>query len=423
MTSATGTKARPDNLHCTICPKCDWVIKLQPPGIQEQACCPRCRHPVAEGANHRLSDTIAWALAALVMLALTLNFDFLGFETQGIGHTMSFLDAMQALNGYGYPALALLFILTTVLLPGLFLLGAIYMTVAALQSRSLPLAISTARMVHAIRHWMMCDVLLVGILVSLVKIVTLAQISLGPSFVVFCVFCLLLLKTMNVIEWTQLWPRIAGPAATLPGLQSGRNGRAQHTALCTTCGSPIATQRTNRCSRCGKRHWLQRVSRLQLTWALVLTALLLYIPANIYPIMTTQTLVGSTDQTIAEGVLHLIALGSWPIALVIFFASIVVPLTKIATLAWLCLCGQYGLHHSSHTQTRLYHIVEFIGRWSMIDVFVVSVLAALVQAGSLMSIQPGPAAFSFAAVVIITMLAAETFDPRLLWCDSPKEHG
>lgn len=370
-----------------------------------------------------MSEAIAWALSALIMLALVFGFDFLAFETRGIGHTMSFADAAGALIEYGYPALAFLFILTTALLPGLFLLGTIYMTAAALTPRPLPLAVSTARLVHGVRGWMMSDVLLVGILVSLIKIVSLAQISPGPSFIMFCLFCLLLLKTMNTIAWPRLWPAIAGPAATPAGLQPGADAGTRNTAACAACGAPFITRGTHRCGRCGRRHWLQRTARLQLTWALLLTALLFYIPANIFPIMETHTLVGTEGQTIAGGVLHLIALGSWPIALIIFFASIVVPLTKIGALAWLCLCSHYGWHRDSSVQARLFRFVERIGRWSMIDVFVVAVLAALVQAGALMSIEPGPAAVSFAAVVIITMLAAETFDTRLLWRANARERG
>lgn len=397
-------------------------MRLRPPGPRQRACCPRCGHRVAQGpTSARLSDAIAWALAALIMLALVFGFDFLSFETGGIGHTMSFVDAIRALNGYGYPALAVLFILTTALLPGVFLSGTIYVSAAALSGRPLPLAVATARLLRHIQMWMMSDVLLVGILVSLIKIVSLARISLGPSFVMFCLFSLLLLKTMNTLDWLRLWRALAGPGGAPAGLQAGRTGREQRAAVCTTCGAVFDTRSGHRCPRCGHRHWLQRVPRLQLTAALLVTAAILYIPANVYPIMHTHSLLGSEDQTIAGGVIQLIALGSWPIALIIFCASIVVPLTKIGALGWLCLCGRYGCHRDSAVQARLFRVTELIGRWSMIDIFVVAVLAALVQAGALMSITPGPAAVAFAAVVIITMIAAETFDTRLLWHQSPAQ--
>lgn len=407
-----------------LCPRCDWVMRAHMPGPRQHACCPRCNHRIAEGPGaHRLTDVIAWALAALIMLALMFGFDFLSFETRGVGHVMSFIDAMVAFSQYGFPALALLFMLTTVLLPGAFLLGVVYISIAARYSQPLPLVIPMARLVRHIQMWMMCDVLLVGILVSLIKIVALARVSLGPSFMVFCLFSLLLLKTMNSMDWPLLWRIIAGPAAHPPGLHSGASGQSQDVVPCGVCESMIDVRNRQPCQRCGHQSVLHRLPRLQLTAALLVTALMLYIPANIYPIMNTHSLFGSTPQTIAGGVTQLLAHGSWPIALVIFLASIVVPLTKIGALAWLCLCGRFGLHRNNHVQTRLFRFIELIGRWSMIDIFVVAVLTALVQAGALMSVTPGPAVVSFAAVVVLTMIATETFDTRLLWRQPHRAQG
>jgi len=285
----------------------------------------------------------------------------------------------------------------------------------------LPLVIPTARLVRHTQMWMMSDVLLVGILVSLIKIVSLARISLGPSFVVFCLFSLLLLKSMNTIDWAFLWRAIAGPAAHPPGLHSGRSGQAQDVAPCRVCESMIDVRTHRPCQRCGHQSVLRHIPRLQLTAALLVTALMLYIPANVYPIMNMHSLFGSAQQTIAGGVIQLFAHGSWPIALIIFCASIVVPLTKIGALGWLCLCGHYHLHRNNQVQTRLFRFIELIGRWSMIDIFVVAVLTALVQAGALMSVTPGPAVVSFAVVVLLTMIATETFDTRMLWRQTPRE--
>lgn len=406
---------KPDT-ELIVCPRCDWVMRLGRLDPHERALCPRCNYRLQEGsAAHDRGGAIAWAVAALIMLVLVFAFDFLGFGTRGVGHVMSFTDALLAFSSHGYPLLTVLFMLTTAVLPGMFLAGAIYVGIAARSDRPLPWATPAARLVHHVQAWMMSDVLLVGILVSLTKIVSLASISLGPSFLLFCLFSLLLLKTMNALDWPLLWHALAGPPSQPPGMRSGLTGQAQNVLPCHVCGSMIDAGGTVRCQRCGHHDRLHRCPRLQLTAALLVTALILYIPANVYPIMQTSTLFGSEQQTIAGGVLHLLALGSWPIALIIFCASIVVPLTKIGALGWLCLCGRYGLHRDNRVQTRLFRFVEFIGRWSMIDLFVVAVLTALVQAGSLMSITPGPAAVSFAAVVLLTMIAAVTFDSRLLW--------
>ena len=169
------------------------------------------------------------------------------------------------------------------------------------------------------------------------------------------------------------------------------------------------------CTRCKTRLHVRIRDSLQVTLALLITASLLYIPANIYPIMFTDQLGSSTESTILGGVVLLIEMGSIPIAAVIFFASVLVPLGKMAALYYLTWSAWRGHTGRLRERTWLYHLTESIGKWSMVDVFVVALLVALVQLGDLLVIRPGIAALSFAAVVIVTMLAANTFDPRLMW--------
>jgi paraquat-inducible protein A len=147
----------------------------------------------------------------------------------------------------------------------------------------------------------------------------------------------------------------------------------------------------------------------------VVTAALLYIPANIMPVMHTHTLFDDEDDTIMSGVISLAQQGSWPIALLVFFASIVVPLLKLVALGEILLAVSRGrLRHAQH-RSRLFRIVEYVGRWSMLDVFAMSLLVTLVQIQSLAFIDIRPGAFAFAAVVVLTMLAAQSFDERLIW--------
>ncbi|MES1929737.1 PqiA family integral membrane protein [Salinisphaera dokdonensis CL-ES53] len=402
-----------------LCRECDWVMRMPPRAEGEAAHCPRCHHHVAGAAQRDMQRPLAWSLAALIMLALVFAFDFLSFSTQGIGHTMSFVDAAGALAGYDYPSLAALLMFTTVGLPGLYLLTLAYLCAIARKGPGNPFAIHLARRLRPLEPWMMSDVFIVGVLVSLIKIVTLADIRIGPSFIAFCIYAALLLRTLTLVDWISLWDRLAPlPARASTTIETGRTGASQQLVICRGCETPFHVSRRHDCPRCGRRHPHYGFDRIQLTWALLATATILYIPANIYPIMSTTSL-GSTDpQTIIGGVLHLVHTGSWPIALVIFVASVVVPISKIVALGWLCLAASYGWHDDSPTQMRLYRLTEKVGRWSMIDVFVVAVLAALVRAGSLMAIEPGPAALSFAAVVVMTMVAALTFDTRRLWGDT-----
>ena len=366
---------------------------------------------------------MAWALAALIALGLVFVFDFLSFSTRGVGHTMAFADAAGSLFADDYIALGLLFLATTAILPGLYLAAVLYLYAGQSFGARLPGARVIARTLRPLEPWLMSDVFIVGVLVALIKIVSLASIHIGTAFVAFCVYSLLLLRTFSLIDWTALWDTIA-PRRGLPAvIKAGRGGQAQGLAVCHGCDTPFMKHAGHRCPRCGKRHFAAAVNRLQLTWALLATATILYIPANLFPVLATETLGNAEPQTIIAGVVHLAAAGSWPIALVIFVASIVVPISKIAALAWLCLAAQYGWHRSALTQTRLYRITEKVGRWSMIDVFVVATLGALVHAGQLMSITPGPGVVSFALVVVITMIAALTFDTRLLWRAAEADEG
>jgi len=180
------------------------------------------------------------------------------------------------------------------------------------------------------------------------------------------------------------------------------------------------------CPRCGAVLEWRRHQSIQYTWALVIAAAICYIPANILPVLSTTTLGTSEADTIMGGVVFLYVSGSWPLALIVLVASVMVPLGKLVALVYLLITVQRGSMTSRHERTRLYRLVEFIGRWSMLDVFVDTFTVALVQLQPLMSVAPGPGVLFFAAVVVLTMIAAESFDPRLIWDASVKrevQHG
>lgn len=185
-------------------------------------------------------------------------------------------------------------------------------------------------------------------------------------------------------------------------------------AGCHVC-TRMAPVELKRCPRCGAGLHLRVPNSVQVTLALVTTAVLLYVPANVLPIMYTEQLGRSQPSTIIGGVLFLWHHGSYPVAGVIFVASVVVPLAKILVLYWLCWTVMTRDAANAYQRTVLYRVTEFVGRWSMVDVFVVAILVALIQLKGLLAFRPGPAAIAFAAVVIITMVAAERFDPRLVW--------
>ena len=169
------------------------------------------------------------------------------------------------------------------------------------------------------------------------------------------------------------------------------------------------------CPRCGARLHSRKPESIARTWALVIAAIILYIPANIFPVTHTTSLSGVQSDTILSGVIYFIHSGSWPVALIIFIASVLVPLVKILILILLLVSTQFRWQWRPVERTRLYRLTEAVGRWSMLDIYVVTILVALVHFGKLANISAGSGAVYFAAVVVITMFAAETFDTRLIW--------
>ncbi|MFT4177386.1 MAG: paraquat-inducible protein A [Luteolibacter sp.] len=191
-------------------------------------------------------------------------------------------------------------------------------------------------------------------------------------------------------------------------------GIDHHLAGCHTCGK-VSPEAWKRCPRCGTHLHLRKPDSIRRTLALLLAAAVFYLPANVLPIMTITEVGRVNETTIIEGMITFWKSGAYPIAIVIFTASILIPLLKIVALCWLCAASAGKLHPSPKALGRIYLVTELMGRWSMVDIFVVGILIALAQLGNYMAIAIGPGAFAFAMVVILTMFSAMSFDPRLLW--------
>ncbi|WP_298844778.1 paraquat-inducible protein A [uncultured Roseobacter sp.] len=183
---------------------------------------------------------------------------------------------------------------------------------------------------------------------------------------------------------------------------------------CRRC-SGVWPAETPRCARCGKRLVMRDWHSLQRVWAFLLVGLMCYIPANLYPMLRTRTLFSVQQDTIIGGAISFIEYGSYFVAGVILVASVVIPLGKFLAIGFLALSVRHPSSVSAHQRQLLYEIVEYIGRWSMIDIFVVAIMSALVQLNTLVAVQPGIASLFFALSVIFTMLAAQAFDSRLIW--------
>ncbi|MBW2541273.1 MAG: paraquat-inducible protein A [Deltaproteobacteria bacterium] len=194
----------------------------------------------------------------------------------------------------------------------------------------------------------------------------------------------------------------------------------ENLASCHDCGFVVALEGAGHhaqalCPRCRAAVHQRKPDSINRTWALVITAAMLYVPANIFPVMRVISMGKAQEDTIISGAVYLLVHGMWPLALIVFFASVVVPLLKLIALSFLLISVQRGSNWRPVERTKLYHVVEAVGRWSMTDIYVVTILVALVSLGNLATIEAGIGAVYFAGVVVVTMLAAESFDPRLIW--------
>ncbi|MFD1342087.1 paraquat-inducible protein A [Litorisediminicola beolgyonensis] len=204
----------------------------------------------------------------------------------------------------------------------------------------------------------------------------------------------------------------------IPGTGRGVTAREAGLVACRRCARvwPLGRER---CGRCGAHLVSRDDHALQRVWAWWIAGVICYIPANLYPMLVTRTLLSTSDSTIVGGAVELAHHGSYGVAAIILIASVLIPVGKFLAIAFLALSVGHGSTVSAERRHHLYELVEFIGRWSMIDVFVVAILSSLVQLSVVASIRPGPAALTFALSVIFTMLSAQSFDPRLFW-DPPE---
>ena len=192
---------------------------------------------------------------------------------------------------------------------------------------------------------------------------------------------------------------------------------------CLDCHALNELHRSH-CRRCGAKVSPRRPASLARTWALLIAAMVFYIPANVLPMMTVISFGKGEPDTIMSGVIALVHVGMWPIALVVFVASILVPTFKLIGLTLLLYSVQRHVPMSAKQRIYMYRFIEWIGRWSMLDIFVIAILVALVRFDSLATVEAGSASIAFATVVVLTMLAAISFDPRLIWdnTDSENDH-
>jgi paraquat-inducible protein A len=394
------------------------VVPALEPGAR--ALCLRCNATLRHARADSLTKSLALNMAALVLLMMSASTAMMHVSIAGILRSADLFTGPLNLQQNGIWQLAVVVLFTTVAAPLLKLLAMVYV-LAGVRMRRPPLHLRQVfACVDRLRPWAMIEVYLLGVAVAYVKLLDIVSIDIG-----FALYTLVLL--MLTMGWadSSLDHQAVWEAMERRGLTGGE---VDHAALastqpgegaigCDVCGMISQPRHAGhaRCPRCESVLEARKPNSIHRTWALMIASLILYIPANLYPVLTVISFGSGAPSTILGGVEELIGAGMLPLAALVFFASILVPVLKLVGLTILLVSTQMRATGRLRDRTRLYRIVNAVGRWSMIDIFMESILVALVQFGALATIDPGFGAIAFAAVVIITMFAAEGFDPRLMW--------
>ncbi|NPT56886.1 paraquat-inducible protein A [Paraburkholderia elongata] len=408
-------------IACHECDLLQWKASLSERGT---ARCQRCGAALYRSLPATYDRALAFTLAAGILFVVANCFPIVGLWVKGALVETTLFGAVSSLYANGMWPIAGLVLVTTILMPALNIAAVIYLLLP-LHIGGLPQRPEIV--LRVLRHaapWGMIEVLMLGMLVALVKLQHFATVVPGVAIWAFGAVMVLLAAAAVSFDPRALWARIesvpSGDAVSHALKASANAATAARAGLfvCHDCGllsKPPGHVRGGICPRCSAVLHLRKPNSLARTWAFLLAALVLYIPAVLLPVMVTSTLFSAQSDTILSGVVFLWTSGSWALAAIVFIASIVVPMLKILSLAYLAWSTQLRSSLMPRKRTRIYRWVEFVGRWSMLDIYVITILVALVQFGSVATIDAGPGAIAFGAVVVLTMFAALSFDPRLIW--------
>ncbi|NOU50144.1 PqiA/YebS family transporter subunit [Pseudoalteromonas sp. JBTF-M23] len=391
------------------CKHCDKLINVGQLGLQQRAICPVCHAHLLNCKSEQQQWLNAFSIASLLFLFSSLYPPFISFSQRGLSQQMSLWDAVILLSEKYSTALALMFIFTILIMP-LVVCFLVLITNSTLWSRLNP---HNARWIAKALSYIMplnlADIFLVAVLVSTFKLMSYAELSMGYGFWAYVLFVFCFVELLTLIDASTLWQRQQKQFEPKP-LLCGQSALSQSLKQCGVCGQ-LTSQ--SHCPRCYAKTFFRKPHTTSRAFAWMLTSLVLMVPANMLPIMNTINLGQNTFATIFSGIVIMWQDGSYPIAIIIFVASICIPLFKAGALFYLLFEAQMCKNPKRASQ--LYRWLEWMGKWSMIDVFVVIILVSLVQLGSVLTVEPQIGIVFFATMVLCQMMAVHSFDPRILW--------
>lgn len=403
------------------CRDCGQLQRLPAVPAGGVVSCARCGAALYRRKPHGVERALALTAAGLILFVIANSFPFLVLEMRGQMTHVTLYGAAAAILNQGMPSIAVLVFATSVAAPLLLLtlllavLGPLWMGTVP------PFAPFLARLFPRLTPWVMTEVFALSILVALVKLTNMADVILGISLYAIFGLMIILSATLSNLDLHDIWDRIAPVPPTQTKSPHGTPYMACHT--CGLLNAPGPDVPVWRCARCRDYLHPRKPNSIQRTWALVIAAMVCYFPANMMPIMISGYGGWYRSDTIMEGVIYMLFHDSWVLAVIIFVASILVPLTKILILLYLLISVRIRSRWRPIDRTRLYRITEVIGKWSMVDIYVVTIMATLVNLGNFGFVRAGAGAVFFGAVVVLTMVAAMSFDPRLIWDAAERNHG
>ncbi len=410
----------------TVCPGCSLILQPITPQPHQVAVCPRCSQQLFRYKHNAIQKALVLSLTGLLLFIPANALQLLTFSVLGTDTQSSIVQACLGLFSQNQYVLGVIVTLTALVFPFLVLSGLLLISLGLTRQWHAPWMPRFFRIYHHLTEWAMTDVFLLGVLITIVKMSHTAVVTLDSGFFCFIGLVLTTIAAQTVVDRPLFWSLMeqnkqkpsSGESAA--ALTFPEPKKIDDILLCHSCHKLLSADYTARtgqdqCPRCGHTLHPRKKNSLARTWSLILTACILTIPANLLPIMEVDRFGIPDRSTIMDGILFFFQDGSYGIGLIILIASILVPLFKIIGLGIILLSIRFRWRRGLRHKAIMFRYIEFIGRWSMLDIFVITLLCALAQFGFLSSIHAAPAAFYFTGVVLSTMFAALSFDPRLLW--------
>lgn len=410
-----------DHLTLISCHDCGLLQQIRHLPEDGAVQCCRCEATLRKRQRiepvKSIEHTLALVIAAWIVFIIANIFPVMILQVEGHEMETTLFAVVNYLFTHDMTFLTGLVFLTSIGAPLVQLAGLFYILLP-LQFGWIPWsAPKVYRIVRVISAWSMLEVLMLGILVSVVKLAGLATVIPGIALWSFGILIFLVAAILSDLDTEILWGQISGHdhQNEIKSFKKGAKLTNCHNCHLFNAIPALESDRDSLCPRCGTVLHHRKTDSLSRCTAYLIAAIILYIPANLLPVMVVTSLGESEGDTIMGGVIYLATSGDWPLALIVFIASIFVPSIKLIILSFLLLSVRYKIAWRPKERTRLYRLTEMIGRWSMVDIFVTTLMAALVQIQGLMIIEVGGGAIAFGAVVVLTILAAMAFDPRLIW--------